>query len=151
LKTANLSVNKFYQGMAVMRTIEVSTDVFAAIWANRQAGEDDENAILARLLAAASGTSTTPVDGYIGHRDARSGTEFPPGFEIARVYRGREYRAQAVGGIWIRTDNQTGYLSLNQLSRSIGITSENAWKNWYFTDVSGKRSILDNFRKASQE
>jgi hypothetical protein len=33
-----------------MRQIEISTDVYARIWALREAGEDDENAILQRLL-----------------------------------------------------------------------------------------------------
>lgn len=34
-----------------MRTIEVETDVFATIWANRLSGEDSESAILRRLLS----------------------------------------------------------------------------------------------------
>lgn len=33
-----------------MRNIQVSTDVFAAIWKKRQDGEQNEDAILARLL-----------------------------------------------------------------------------------------------------
>lgn len=35
---------------AIVRTIEVSTEVFAKIWSQRVAGEEDENAILTRLL-----------------------------------------------------------------------------------------------------
>ena len=34
-----------------MRTIEISTDVFSAIWKNRLSGEESEDAILRRLLA----------------------------------------------------------------------------------------------------
>src|SRR5687768_6138142 len=33
-----------------MRTISVTTEVFARIWALRQAGEEDENSILERVL-----------------------------------------------------------------------------------------------------
>jgi len=33
-----------------MRTIEISTEVFAKIWSQRMSGEEDENAILTRLL-----------------------------------------------------------------------------------------------------
>ena len=34
-----------------MRTIDVSTDVFSAIWSNRLPGEETEDAILGRLLS----------------------------------------------------------------------------------------------------
>lgn len=34
-----------------MRSIDVSTDVFSAIWKNRLSGEESEDAILRRLLA----------------------------------------------------------------------------------------------------
>ncbi|WP_299737863.1 hypothetical protein [uncultured Roseobacter sp.] len=33
-----------------MRTIEIDLDVFAAIWANREPNENDENTVLKRLL-----------------------------------------------------------------------------------------------------
>ncbi|MBN8817719.1 MAG: hypothetical protein J0I80_03230 [Sphingomonas sp.] len=33
-----------------MRTIEVTTEVYARIWSQRRDGEEDENSILARLL-----------------------------------------------------------------------------------------------------
>ena len=33
-----------------MRSIDISTEVFAKIWALRLQGEEDENAILMRLL-----------------------------------------------------------------------------------------------------
>jgi hypothetical protein len=37
-----------------MRTIEISTEVFSRIWAQRIEGEESENAILARLLGASN-------------------------------------------------------------------------------------------------
>ncbi len=37
-----------------MRTIEVSTAAFAAIWANRRDGEESENTILERMLGVAN-------------------------------------------------------------------------------------------------
>jgi negative regulator of replication initiation len=45
-----------------MRQIEVSTDVYARIWALRQAGEESENAILERVLFSDSPAATpTPT------------------------------------------------------------------------------------------
>lgn len=40
-----------------MRTIDISTDVFSAIWKNRLAGEESEDAILRRLLQVGAGTN----------------------------------------------------------------------------------------------
>lgn len=48
-----------------MRPIEVSTDVFSAIWKNRLPGEESEDSILRRLLAV-----QTPQD---APRDERTG------------------------------------------------------------------------------
>jgi hypothetical protein len=52
-----------------MRSINISTDVFAKIWANRMEGEESEDAILARLLGvrpsistASSKTSSRPTE-----------------------------------------------------------------------------------------
>lgn len=39
----------------LMRMIEVSTDVYAKLWAHRLAGEENEDAILRRLLNVAGG------------------------------------------------------------------------------------------------
>ncbi|MFL6721766.1 MAG: hypothetical protein ACJ8FT_08190 [Sphingomonas sp.] len=41
-----------------MRSIEISTDVFSAIWKNRLPGEECEDAILRRLLALADADET---------------------------------------------------------------------------------------------
>ncbi|MCB9994323.1 MAG: hypothetical protein H6873_11785 [Hyphomicrobiaceae bacterium] len=41
-----------------MRTIDVSTPVFAAIWAARRDGEETENAILERILGIAKKHAT---------------------------------------------------------------------------------------------
>jgi len=125
-----------------MRTIPVSTDVYAAIWGARLSGEDNEDAILRRLLGIAAPEPSLPSlpDGLIGFVDNRFGVKFRPGFEITRIYKGREYHAQAVGGMWIAQDGK-GYMSLNQLSASIG-ASENAWDSWYFVDDAGQRKPI---------
>jgi len=130
-----------------MRTISVSTEVFAAIWAERKPGEETEDQILARLLATKNVDQTTVEAAPIGFQDLRSGTKFPAGFEIFRTYKGKEYRAKAVGGIWVRTDTSVGYSTLNQLSQGLGIVSENAWRSWYFVDDRGKRQLIDALRQ----
>src|SRR5947209_5121635 len=95
-----------------MRNIVVSIDVFAALWADRQAGEDSENAILERLLGLPKGPPLHvqmvplppgarggPSDGSIYNRmfDVR----FPSGFEIFRTYKGKEYSAVVRDHRWI--------------------------------------------------
>lgn len=45
-----------------MRTIEISTDVFSRIWAQRLPGEEDENAILLRLLGIKGGDKPPQID-----------------------------------------------------------------------------------------
>ena len=132
-----------------MRQISVSTDVFAAIWANRQVGEETEDDILSRLLASQPQAPANDVyeNGAVGHIDLRSGATFPAGLEIFRTYKGTEYRARAVGGAWILATDGKGYMTLNQLSQAIGIASENAWRSWYFINAEGKRSLIDALRR----
>lgn len=131
-----------------MRSIQISTDVFAAIWAHRQPGEDSEDAILARVLNAALTPEEPMMPGYesAGLYDPRYNVRLPPGFEIFRVYKGREFRAVAAQNMWLRKDNGTGYPSLNELSRSIGTKTENAWFNWFFTADDGKSHPLSERR-----
>lgn len=124
-----------------MRTISVSTEVFAAIWASRRDGEDTEDAVLRRVLSVpaaptklASGRDMVAATGFV---DPRFNVVIPPGFEVFRTYRGREYRAQAIGGFWIW--NRTGYGSLNELSKAIGAGVENAWESWFWMDGNRRR------------
>jgi hypothetical protein len=54
-----------------------------------------------------------------GVYDARNGVTFPEGFEILRNYKRKDYRAHARNGFWVRADNGSRYLSLNQLNSSL--------------------------------
>jgi hypothetical protein len=135
------------EGIKQVRSIQVSTEVYAGIWGAHQSGEENEDAILRRLLGiAAPERASEPMgapEGSIGFMDNRYGVVFPPGFEIFRIYKGRNYTAQAVGGVWIANDGK-GYLSLNQLSDSIG-ASENAWDSWFYMD-DGLRKPISTMR-----
>jgi hypothetical protein len=91
-----------------MRTISVSTNVFARIWACREEGEESEDAILDRLLPGKSDErdSLPPhsAPNIGGHTEPRYGVHFPGGFEIFRTYLGKEYRARAApAGFWPTT------------------------------------------------
>jgi hypothetical protein len=130
-----------------MRQLSVSTEVFAAIWAARKPGEETEDDILKRILLAERLSAPSSEEPPAGHIDLRSGTKFPTGFEIFRTYKGTEYRARAIGGVWILSDTGRAYRTLNQLSQGIGIQSENAWRSWYFQDAQGKRSLIDTIRQ----
>jgi hypothetical protein len=130
-----------------MRTINVTTDVYAAIWAARQQGEDTESDILARLLSVpdAPAAQPPPSEKKIGWADPRFGIELPEGFEIFRIYKGTEYRAKAQGGQWVLPDGRS-YPSLNQLSRATSGNIENAWQNWYFLGSDGRRQLITGLR-----
>src|SRR5215813_11112660 len=115
-----------------MRTIQVSHDVFAAIWKLQQAGETSEDMILARHLNVPT-AKTLSTEGPTGFRDVRYGMEVPEGFEIFRTFRGTDYRAKATGGKWLLMSTGDTHASLNELSRAIGANSENAWVNWFYS------------------
>lgn len=131
------------------RTITISTEVFAAIWAKRQEGEETEDEILRRLLGCSAPTGNKPSSrafgGTGGVYDSRNDVRFPEGFEIFRIYKGREYRAQARAGMWFRLDNSERYPTLNRLNSSITAGPENVWNgNWKYRTADGiTRSIGD--------
>src|SRR4051812_31898886 len=130
-----------------MRHVQISTEVFAAIWKAQQEGEASEDAILRRLLNVSSTTKSRKAgDGGVGYRDPRYGVEFPEGFEIFRTYLGKDCRAKAVAGSWLLMNTGDMYPSLNELSRGIGAKTENAWLNWFYLDERGKRAHVSALR-----
>jgi hypothetical protein len=135
------------------RSISISTSVFAAIWANRQAGEETENAILDRLLGCGSEPAETELPktnspNGIGFSDTRNSVYFAEGFEIFRHYKRNEYKAIARNGFWVRTDNGKKYESLNQLNASIAAGAENVWNgNWKYLSTSGSVRSIGELRK----
>jgi hypothetical protein len=140
-----------------MRAIQVSTDIFAAIWKAQEPGEVSEDAILRRLLKVV----VTPAEPALtmpalperdlkvvpeGFLDPRYDVVIPHGLEIFRTYRGKEYKAQAIQGLWILSSTNVGYGTLNELSGAIGIANENAWTNWFFRDEKGRKTRLTILR-----
>lgn len=135
------------------RPIDVSTDVYAAIWAARRPGENDEDAILARVLGCK--TATQPQQDHHATRfapgagvyDARNNVRFAEGFEIFRNYKGKRYEAVAKGGVWLRKDTGVTYATLNQLNSSIVAGAENVWNgNWRFRDGNGVEKSIAMLR-----
>lgn len=129
------------------RTISVSTAVFAAIWAQRQAGEDTEDAILNRVFKCGEG-DTTPRESAPkgkGITDGRSGVHFAEGFEVFRTYKRKNYKGVVEGGQWVRPDTRERFPTLNQLNQSIVDGNENVWNgNWKFLGADGtQRSIAE--------
>lgn len=130
-----------------MKNIAVSTDVYARLWQLRQDNEDTEDEILYRILECSTSPSAAhnkPVNGRakgIAHTDPTYGVIFEEGFEIFR--NGRKYKCRAVvtNGKWLRLDNKKLYNTINQLSNSLGIRSENVWVNWYYKAGVGKKKI----------
>ena len=126
-----------------MRTIQISPDVFQAIWAGRVGGEDDEDTILRRLLAIKPSpvVQSNSTKAWV---DTRSGTRFPEGFQIFRRYLGKNHSAQVFNGEWRVDGRPIRARSVNELSRVIGTKTENAWVNWNYTDPDGQvRKISD--------
>ena len=127
-----------------MRSIQVSTDVFAAIWAARMEGEDTEEAILRRLLGVkAVSKAQRDIVVTTGFVDPRFNVVIPPGFEIFRTYLGKDYSARAIGGLWILSETGVGYATLNELSNAIGASKENAWAAWFWMDGKVRRAVSD--------
>jgi len=134
----------------MQKSISISTDVFAAIWANRQGGEDSEDAILRRVLkcpypSKSSSTAGSAPQG--GVNDSRNGVQFPEGFEAIRAYKGVEYKATATNGIWLRQDTGDRFSTLNQLNGTIADGNENIWNgNWKYRSDSGKLISINTLR-----
>lgn len=138
------------------RTIPVSTDVFAAIWAKRQKGEDSEDDILRRILGISKSRkgnqSRQEPQGSGGYLDRRNNVHFPQGFEIFRTYKRKEYRAIARDGSWMRIDTGDLYSTLNQLNTSIAAGTENVWNgNWKFMDEGGTIYSIDTLRRQQKD
>lgn len=134
------------------RPINVSTDVYAAIWARRQDGEETEDAILRRIFGCANTAISNGIPslsvGAGGVFDARNNVQFVEGFEIFRTYRHTEYKAKATGGAWLREDNGKRYLTLNQLNSSIAAGAENVWNgNWKFRNANGTIQSINDLRQ----
>jgi hypothetical protein len=136
-----------------MRSIQVSLDVFQAIWSARKTGQDSEDAILRGVfeIPQAAAQPERDLKVTIGFHDPRYGVKLDPGFTISRTYKGKHYTAQAVQGFWISSADQKGYPTLNELNKSIGIEGpENAWKAWQYTDPKNlRRRPLSDLRDQS--
>jgi len=131
----------------MQRTIQISTDVFAAIWANRLPGEETENIILARLLDCAPGNASDNSDNEGGFHDSRNNVHFPEGFEAIRNYKGKEYCARVQNGGWLREDTGKRYPTLNQLNETIAAGNENIWNgNWKYRNSSGALASINALR-----
>jgi hypothetical protein len=125
-----------------MRSIQISTDVFQAIWSARKPGQETEDAILRSVfkLPELSRHSERDLAVTIGFHDPRYGVKLDHGFEIIRMYKGKEYRARAIQGFWHY--DGTGYPTLNELNKAIGIVGpENAWKAWHYMDGNRRRPL----------
>jgi hypothetical protein len=132
-----------------MRSINISTEVFAAIWAVRQPEEETEDDILRRVLGRPA--PKREVTGRVsGFRDRRYDVHFPEGFEIFRTYLGRDYRARATGGSWLLLSDGRRYGGLNELSQAIGAKTENAWFNWFFSAPNGQQKRASDLRDPSK-
>jgi hypothetical protein len=136
-----------------MRSIMVSTDVYAGIWSQRRPGEESEDAILRRLLLGGSQEAETSPDTApppAGLVDRRYGVHFGDGFTIFRTYLGTEFRARVRGGRWVLETTGQDYGSLNELSQAVGAKAENAWVNWFFLDPDGERQPVSALRDPSK-
>jgi len=137
------------------RTIEISTDVFSAIWAARKDGEESENDILERLfnrpstngfqLLEVTAANEVKVNGFF---DSRNNVHFKEGFSTFRQYKGKIYHAVAMNGQWVRPDTLEFFTSLNKLNESIASGNENIWNGtWQYVDNKGTRHSIDKLRQ----
>lgn len=130
-----------------MRSIQISTEVFAAIWAARQPGEDTEDQVLCRIFhikppAGADALTLKPA----GFASKRYKFSVPEGFRIERNFKGRDYEAQATSGGWKLDGSNRIVSSPSALSDLIGTGVENVWNNWFYVDPDGKRRPISDLR-----
>jgi hypothetical protein len=124
-----------------VRSIQVSTDVFQAIWAKRNPDQETEDEILRDILKLPPARDIAVT---VGFHDSRYGVQLPVGFTIRRDYKGTRYTAQAIGGFWVSSKDAKGYPTLNELNKSIGIVgAENAWNAWWYEDGVRRRPLSD--------
>jgi hypothetical protein len=133
-----------------MRAIQVSTDVFQAIWAARETGEDDEDAILRRLLDVR--TAITPATSSSGRPwiDGQYGISFGHGFQMSRRRKGKEYAARVVDGGWEINGQKVPAKTINGVSKAVGADGENGWNGWYFRTPSGEMQKISELRDPEQ-
>jgi hypothetical protein len=133
-----------------MRNIQVSLDVFQAIWSARKPGQDSEDAVLRGVFKIPPADAKSPerdIHVSIGFHDPRYGVKLEPGFTIFRDYKGKHYTASAVQGFWVSSADGKGYGTLNELNKSIGVSgAENAWMAWQYSEPSGRRRPLSFLR-----
>lgn len=139
----------------MVRTINISTDVYARIWSLRKPGEETEDDILRRELGCEGPPSAGHREGGVakaaeepGFVDDRFGFRVPSGFTISRVFRGRVRKAIASNGMWRLDGEGRAFSSLNELSQAIGAGRENAWTNWFYVDGAGRRNPVGSLRNA---
>jgi hypothetical protein len=136
-----------------MRTVTVSSDVFAAIWKSRKEGEESEDAILRRIFKLPRSLvpeSYSAASGRMGgFYDERSGTHFPEGMRIHRTFKGQKVEAIAHLDRWWMPVTGKSFRSLNALSKHVNTSSnENAWVNWKYMDPeTGRGRLIDEWRK----
>jgi len=139
------------------RSIEISTDVFAAIWAARIDGEETENQILQRVLSSERDFSSkkpriTPNGSLNGYYDGRNDVHFPEGFTAYRTYKGKLYTAIATRGEWMLAGTNTRFPSLNKLNESIAAGTENIWNgNWNYVDTDQIAYSINKLRTVSSK
>ena len=135
-----------------MRTIAISTAVFAAIWQARQPGEESENDILSRFFNVPPEAAEKPAGGRMaGFYDERSGVHFPERMRIHRTYKGEKREAIAHLDRWFVPATGQSFHSLHKLSQSVVGGNENAWTSWKYKDENGVEHSIDNLRKKLEQ
>ncbi len=134
------------------RSITISTDVYAAIWARRKNGQDNEDVILRDVLGCpkieGNQLIVPTMNGIGGVHDTRNNVKFPEGFEAFRTYKRKEYRAVAQNGVWVRKDTGERFPTLNQLNTSIAVGAENIWNgNWKYRIEDGSIRSINYLRR----
>jgi hypothetical protein len=145
-----------------MRTIQISTEVFAAIWKEHRPGDVSEDEILRRKFKLPAQTSSVPTastapvavstsispasQAHVGIEDKRNGVKLEENFEIFRSYKGTQFRARATGGEWLLLNDNSRHPSLHKLSWHVIKGPENAWYGWKYLGKDGKNHYVHTLR-----
>ncbi|MDR3644145.1 MAG: hypothetical protein P4M02_03620 [Clostridia bacterium] len=147
-----------------MKTITISNSLYGALWSCAKEDDQSEEDILRRLLAADKArpnakffgemvqlpASVSTQDGGKGYYDRRFGVYFPPGFEVFRTYKGKDFRAYVSDGKWQLEGHMVPLDTLSALSAKIGAQTENAWMGWRYKAKDGSQPFISELRDPSK-
>lgn len=113
-----------------MATIEIDFDVYKALTMMRDDESVTYNEVIRKLLQLETGiNSKTPQAVADFPECSYKGVFFPEGTLFRVIYKGRTYRAEIKGGVWLGDDGKPRR-SPSDAAHGVTGTNVNGWRFW---------------------